>query len=86
MHIAQVTPWPFFCSNKYCRAHVGAADMGAGGAWEGYASHNKTKIPKFGGRKSNTDGMAEMEVGALSERALRCLGEHPSASTSVGNS
>ena len=57
---------------------MGAADMGAGGAWEGYVSHNTTKIPKCGGRKSNTDGMAEMEVGALSERALRCPGEHPS--------
>ena len=32
----------------------------------------------WGAKKSNTDGMAEMEVGALSERALRCPGEHPS--------
>ena len=38
-------------------------------------------ILNVGSEKSNTDGMAEMEVGALrrrSERALRCPGEHPS--------
>ena len=41
----------------------------------------RTTQPRYlnvGSEKSNTDGMAEMEVGALSERALRCPGEHPS--------
>ena len=68
-----------FCSNKYCPTRVGAADMGAGGG-RGRDTCRTTQ-PRYlnvGGEKSNTDGMAEMEVGALSERALRCPGEHPS--------